>query len=334
MTSPTDHPLPGAGQPSLQEVLLAEPRGFCAGVDRAIEIVERALRKYGAPIYVRHEIVHNTYVVNDLKAKGAIFIEDLADVPPGATLVFSAHGVSRAVRDEADARGFTVFDATCPLVSKVHVELAKLSKEGFEFIMIGHKGHPEVEGTMGQLSQGIYLVEDVADVAHVQPTGHRLAVVTQTTLSVDDAAEILAEVKRVFPHVREPKQQDICYATQNRQDAVKVLAPGVDVVIVVGSRSSSNSNRLRELAERLGTPAYMVDGAEDLQAAWFEGRRRVGLTAGASAPDILVQQVIARLRQMGVVSVRKVEGVQETVHFPLPKGLGDRSMAAVDAARA
>jgi 4-hydroxy-3-methylbut-2-enyl diphosphate reductase len=334
MTSPTDHPLPGAGQPSLQEVLLAEPRGFCAGVDRAIEIVERALRKYGAPIYVRHEIVHNTYVVNDLKAKGAIFIEDLADVPPGATLVFSAHGVSRAVRDEADARGFTVFDATCPLVSKVHVELAKLSKEGFEFIMIGHKGHPEVEGTMGQLSQGIYLVEDVADVAKVSPRGERLAVVTQTTLSVDDAAEILAEVKRVFPHVREPKQQDICYATQNRQDAVKVLAPGVDVVIVVGSRSSSNSNRLRELAERLGTPAYMVDGAEDLQAAWFEGRRRVGLTAGASAPDILVQQVIARLRQMGVVSVRKVEGVQETVHFPLPKGLGDRSMAAVDAARA
>jgi 4-hydroxy-3-methylbut-2-enyl diphosphate reductase len=334
MPSPTDQPPRDAGQPTLQEVLLAEPRGFCAGVDRAIEIVERALRKYGAPIYVRHEIVHNTYVVNDLKAKGAIFIEDLAAVPPGATLVFSAHGVSRAVRDEADARGFIVFDATCPLVSKVHVELAKLSKEGFEFIMIGHKGHPEVEGTMGQLSQGIYLVEDVADVAKVVPSGDRLAVVTQTTLSVDDAAEILAEVKRVFPHVREPKQQDICYATQNRQDAVKVLAPGVDVVIVVGSRTSSNSNRLRELAERLGTPAYMVDGAEDLQTDWFEGRRRVGLTAGASAPDILVQQVIARLRQMGVVSVRKVEGVQETVHFPLPKGLGDRSMAAIDAARA
>jgi 4-hydroxy-3-methylbut-2-enyl diphosphate reductase len=310
-----------------EEVLLAEPRGFCAGVDRAIEIVERALRKHGAPIYVRHEIVHNTYVVNDLKAKGAIFIEDLADVPPGATLVFSAHGVSQAVRAEADVRGFRVFDATCPLVSKVHVELAKLGKEGYEFIMIGHKGHPEVEGTMGQLSEGIYLVEDVADVAHVRPRGAKLAVVTQTTLSVDDAADILAEVKRVFPHVREPKQQDICYATQNRQDAVKVLAPAVDVVIVVGSRTSSNSNRLRELAERLGTPAYMVDGAQDLQPEWFLGRRRVGLTAGASAPDILVQEVIARLRQLGAVSVRKIEGVQETVRFPLPLGLGDRSMA-------
>ena len=310
-----------------QEVLLAEPRGFCAGVDRAIEIVERALRKYGAPIYVRHEIVHNTYVVNDLKAKGAIFIEELSDVPPGATLVFSAHGVSQAVRAEADARGFNVFDATCPLVSKVHVELAKLSKEGYEFIMIGHKGHPEVEGTMGQLTEGIYLVEDVADVVGVRPRGDKLAVVTQTTLSVDDAAEILAEVKRVFPHVREPKQQDICYATQNRQDAVKVLAPAVDVVIVVGSRTSSNSNRLRELAERLGTPAYMVDGAQDLQLSWFEGRRRVGLTAGASAPDILVQEVIARLRELGAVSVRKMDGVKETVHFPLPLGLGDRSMA-------
>ncbi len=310
-----------------EEVLLAEPRGFCAGVDRAIEIVERALRKHGAPIYVRHEIVHNTYVVNDLKAKGAIFIEDLADVPPGATLVFSAHGVSQAVRAEAARRGFQVFDATCPLVSKVHVELAKLGKEGYEFIMIGHKGHPEVEGTMGQLSEGIYLVEDVADVARVRPRGDKLAVVTQTTLSVDDAADILAEVKRVFPHVREPKQQDICYATQNRQDAVKVLAPAVDVVIVVGSRTSSNSNRLRELAERLGTPAYMVDGAQDLQLAWFEGRRRVGLTAGASAPDILVQEVIARLRELGAVSVRKMDGVKETVHFPLPLGLGDRSMA-------
>ena len=310
-----------------EEVLLAEPRGFCAGVYRAIEIVERALRRFGAPIYVRHEIVHNTYVVNDLKAKGAIFIEDLADVPPGATLVFSAHGVSRAVRDEAAARGFNVFDATCPLVSKVHVELAKLAKEGYEFIMIGHKGHPEVEGTMGQLSQGIYLVEDVAEVATVSPRGERLAVVTQTTLSVDDAADILAEVKRVFPHVREPKQQDICYATQNRQDAVKVMAPAVDVMVVVGSRSSSNSNRLREVAERLGTPAYLVDGADDLQASWFEGRRRIGLTAGASAPDILVQQVIARLRELGAVSVRKMSGVEETVRFPLPLGLGDRTMA-------
>ena len=311
----------------LEEVLLAEPRGFCAGVDRAIEIVERALLKFGAPIYVRHEIVHNTYVVNDLTAKGAIFIEDLADVPPGATLVFSAHGVSKAVRVEASQRGFQVFDATCPLVTKVHVEVAKLSKEGYEFIMIGHKGHPEVEGTMGQLSAGIYLVEEAADVRHVRPRGEKLAVVTQTTLSVDDAAEILAEVKRCFPHVREPKKQDICYATQNRQDAIKVLAPAVDVVVVVGSPTSSNSNRLRELAERLGTAAYMVDSASDLRAEWFEGRRRVGLTAGASAPDILVQQVIERLRELGAVSIRTNPGVEETVHFPLPRGLGDRSMA-------
>jgi 4-hydroxy-3-methylbut-2-enyl diphosphate reductase len=317
----------------LEEVVLAEPRGFCAGVDRAIEIVERALVKFGAPIYVRHEIVHNTYVVNDLRAKGAIFIEDLADVPPGATLVFSAHGVSQAVRREADARGFQVFDATCPLVTKVHVEVAKLAKEGFEFIMIGHKGHPEVEGTMGQLSDGIYLVEDAADVQRVRPRGDKLAVVTQTTLSVDDAAQILAEVKRCFPHVREPKKQDICYATQNRQDAVKLIAPKVDVVIVVGSPTSSNSNRLRELAERLGTEAYMVEGAADLQAAWFQGRRRVGLTAGASAPDILVQQVIARLRELGALSIRKMHGVEESVHFPLPRGLGDRSMAELAASR-
>ena len=312
---------------TIDEVLLAEPRGFCAGVDRAIEIVERALQRFGAPIYVRHEIVHNTYVVNDLKTKGAIFIEDLADVPPGATLVFSAHGVSKAVRAEAAQRGFQVFDATCPLVTKVHVEVAKLAKEGFEFIMIGHKGHPEVEGTMGQLSEGIYLVEEAADVVQVQPRGHKLAVVTQTTLSVDDAAAILAEVKRCFPHVREPKQQDICYATQNRQDAVKVMAPAVDVVIVVGSPTSSNSTRLRELAQRLGTQAYMIEGAEALDAAWFVGRRRVGLTAGASAPDLLVQQVVARLRELGAVSVRRMQGVQEDVHFPLPRGLGNRSMA-------
>jgi 4-hydroxy-3-methylbut-2-enyl diphosphate reductase len=317
----------------VEDVLLAEPRGFCAGVDRAIEIVERAIKRFGAPIYVRHEIVHNTYVVNDLKTKGAIFIEDLAEVPPGATLVFSAHGVSRSVRDEAKARGFQVFDATCPLVTKVHVEVAKLAREGFEFIMIGHKGHPEVEGTMGQLNDGIFLVEDVADVQHVKPRGHQLAVVTQTTLSVDDAAAILAEVKRVFPHVREPKQQDICYATQNRQDAVKLMAPQVDVVIVVGSPTSSNSNRLRELAERLGTPAFMVDLANDLQPAWFEGRPRVGLTAGASAPDILVQEVIARLKALGAVSVRRMAGVEETVHFPLPLGLGDKSMREFSAAR-
>jgi len=279
---------------------------------------------------VRHEIVHNTYVVNDLKAKGAIFIEELSDVPPGATLVFSAHGVAKAVRLEAAQRGFQVFDATCPLVTKVHVEVAKLSKEGYEFIMIGHKGHPEVEGTMGQLLEGIYLVEDVHDVAMVQPRGDRLAVVTQTTLSVDDAAEILAAVKRRFPHVREPKKQDICYATQNRQDAIKVLAPQVDVVVVVGSPTSSNSNRLRELAERLGTPAYMVDAASDLRADWFEGRRSVGLTAGASAPDILVQQVIEQLRALGAISVRRLPGVEENVEFPLPLGLGDRSMAALD----
>jgi 4-hydroxy-3-methylbut-2-enyl diphosphate reductase len=317
----------------IDEVVLAEPRGFCAGVDRAIEIVERALRKFGEPIYVRHEIVHNTYVVNDLKAKGAIFIENLSEVPPGATLVFSAHGVSKAVRAEAAERGFHVFDATCPLVTKVHVEVAKLAKLGFEFIMIGHKGHPEVEGTMGQLREGIYLVEDVEDVAEVRPRGDKLAVVTQTTLSVDDAAEILAAVKRQFPHVREPKQQDICYATQNRQDAVKVLAPSVDVVIVVGSPTSSNSNRLRELSQRLGTPAYMVDLASDLQPDWFEGRRRVGLTAGASAPDILVQQVIERLRALGAVSLRRLPGVQEHVEFPLPLGLGDRSMAGIDADR-
>ena len=317
----------------IAEVLLAEPRGFCAGVDRAIEIVERALKKFGAPIYVRHEIVHNTYVVADLKAKGAVFIEDLDQVPPGATLVFSAHGVSQAVRREAAARGFSVFDATCPLVTKVHVEVAKLAREGYEFIMIGHKGHPEVEGTMGQLTEGIYLVEDVPDVALVRPRGDKLAVVTQTTLSVDDAAAILAEVKRRFPDVREPKKQDICYATQNRQDAVKVMAPQVDVVIVVGSPTSSNSNRLRELAERLGTPAHMVDAAADLQPAWFEGRPRVGLTAGASAPDILVQQVIARLRELGATGVRHMAGVEETVHFPLPLGLGDRSMRKAERAR-
>jgi 4-hydroxy-3-methylbut-2-enyl diphosphate reductase len=307
---------------SVQEILLAEPRGFCAGVDRAIEIVERALSKFGRPIYVRHEIVHNTFVVNDLKDKGAIFIEHLDDVPPGATLVFSAHGVSRAIQNEALARGFNIFDATCPLVTKVHVEVAKLHKEGYEFIMIGHKGHPEVEGTMGQLDSGIHLVEDVAGVALVHPAQtERLAVVTQTTLSVDDAAEILAAVKLQFPSVREPKQQDICYATQNRQDAVKVMSSQVDVVIVVGSPTSSNSNRLRELAGRLGADSYMIDSAEELQSVWFEGKSRVGLTAGASAPEVLVQDVITRLRALGAVSVRKMDGIEETIKFPLPKGL-------------
>ncbi|HSV60791.1 MAG TPA: 4-hydroxy-3-methylbut-2-enyl diphosphate reductase [Variovorax sp.] len=307
---------------AVNEIVLAEPRGFCAGVDRAIEIVERALAKFGAPIYVRHEIVHNTYVVNELKGKGAIFIEELDEVPAGSTLVFSAHGVSKAVQAEARARGFSIFDATCPLVTKVHVEVAKLAKEGFEFIMIGHKGHPEVEGTMGQLSRGIHLVEDVQDVARVQPAqAEKLAVVTQTTLSVDDAAEIAAAVRARFPKVREPKQQDICYATQNRQDAVKILSPQVDLVIVVGSPTSSNSNRLRELAQRLGTESYMVDSADELQPQWFEGKTRVGLTAGASAPEVLVTQVIERIRALGAVSVRKMSGIEETIKFPLPKGL-------------
>ncbi len=266
---------------AVQNILLAEPRGFCAGVDRAIEIVEKALAKFGAPIYVRHEIVHNTYVVDDLKAKGAIFIEELDDVPPGATLVFSAHGVSRAVQQEAIARGFQIFDATCPLVTKVHVEVAKLAKEGYEFIMIGHKGHPEVEGTMGQLDGGIHLVEEAEDVAHIAPhQTDKLAVVTQTTLSVDDAAHIAKAIKARFPMVREPKHQDICYATQNRQDAVKLMSAQVDIVIVVGSPTSSNSNRLAEVARKLGTPGYMVDSAEDLQprprswcARWWSASR-------------------------------------------------------------
>ncbi len=309
-------------QVAKRDVLLATPRGFCAGVDRAIDIVSHALQKFGAPIYVRHEIVHNTFVVNDLKQKGAIFIEDLDEVPPGATLVFSAHGVSRAIQDEAKARGFSIFDATCPLVAKVHVEVAKLSKQGYEFLMIGHKGHPEVEGTMGQLSSGIHLVEDEADVERVQPRQTELlAVVTQTTLSVDDAASIMAAIKQRFPNVREPKQQDICYATQNRQDAVKILSRQVDVVIVVGSPTSSNSNRLAELSQRLGTPAYMVDDPSELQAAWIEGHARVGITAGASAPEILVQGVIDKLRALGAVSVQTMSGVEESVQFPLPKGL-------------
>ncbi|MBA2964694.1 MULTISPECIES: 4-hydroxy-3-methylbut-2-enyl diphosphate reductase [Ramlibacter] len=305
-----------------KEILLAEPRGFCAGVDRAIEIVERALAKFGAPIYVRHEIVHNTYVVNDLKSKGAIFIEDLAEVPPGATLVFSAHGVSKAVQEEARQRGFHVFDATCPLVTKVHVEVAKLAREGYEFIMIGHKGHPEVEGTMGQLESGIHLVEDIDDVARVQPgQTEKLAVVTQTTLSVDDAAGIAAAVRQRFPAIREPKQQDICYATQNRQDAVKVLSQQVEVVIVVGSPTSSNSNRLAELARKLGVDSYMVDSADELQPEWLQGKVRVGLTAGASAPELLVNQVIERIRALGAVSLQRMDGVEETMKFPLPKGL-------------
>jgi 4-hydroxy-3-methylbut-2-enyl diphosphate reductase len=306
----------------IDSILLAEPRGFCAGVDRAIEIVEKALAKFGPPIYVRHEIVHNTFVVDALKKKGAVFVEDLNDVPPGATLIFSAHGVSRLVQQEAQARGFSIFDATCPLVTKVHVEVAKLHKEGYEFIMIGHKGHPEVEGTLGQIDSGIHLVETVADVAGVNPSQtERLAVVTQTTLSMDDTAEILAVVQQKFPTIRQPKQQDICYATQNRQDAVKWLSGQVDVVIVVGSPASSNSNRLRELAHRMGADSYMVDSAQELQAHWFEGKPRVGLTAGASAPEVLVQEVVVRLREMGAVSVRTMNGLQENTKYPLPKGL-------------
>ena len=306
----------------MSEVILAEPRGFCAGVDRAIQIVERALAKFGAPIYVRHEIVHNTYVVNDLKARGVIFIEDLAGAPPGATLIFSAHGVPKSVEQQARARGLRVFDATCPLVSKVHVEVAKLRKEGYEFIMIGHRGHPEVEGTMGQLDGGIHLVETVQDVARVQPTRtDKLAVVTQTTLSVDDAAAILAAIEARFPAVRQPKRQDICYATQNRQDAVKLMARKVDVVIVVGSPTSSNSNRLREVARKLGVESHMIDSADELNPDWVRGKPCIGLTAGASAPDILVRQVIERLRALGAVSVRELDGIREAVKFPLPKGL-------------
>lgn len=316
----------------MREVVLAAPRGFCAGVDRAIDIVEHALAKFGRPIYVRHEIVHNTHVVNDLRNRGAIFVEELDEVPAGATLVFSAHGVSKALRQEAERRGFRIFDATCPLVTKVHVEVAKLAKEGYEFLMIGHKGHPEVEGTMGQLSTGIHLVESEEDVAHVQPSQtDKLAVVTQTTLSVDDAAQITAAIKARFPNIREPKQQDICYATQNRQDAVKVLSQAADLVIVVGSPTSSNSNRLAELALRLGVPAYLVDDASGLQPQWFEGVRTVGLTAGASAPEVLVQGVVERIRELGAISVRNMDGVREPMAFPLPKGLkleGDAASAS------
>jgi 4-hydroxy-3-methylbut-2-enyl diphosphate reductase len=304
------------------EILLAQPRGFCAGVDRAIEIVERALQQFGAPIYVRHEIVHNAYVVNDLRNKGAIFIEDLDDVPAGNTLVFSAHGVSKAVRDEAESRGLKVFDATCPLVTKVHVEVAKMRKQGAEIVMIGHAGHPEVEGTMGQAEEGMHLVETVEDVEKLQVANpDLLAYVSQTTLSVDDTAEIIAALKNRFPNIIEPKKGDICYATTNRQEAVKFLAPQVEVVVVVGSPNSSNSNRLREVAEKKGTPAYMVDNAAAIDPAWIAGKKRIGVTAGASAPEVLVQAVIDRLKELGAASVRALEGVEEHVTFPLPKGL-------------
>lgn len=304
------------------EILLAQPRGFCAGVDRAIEIVERALQQFGAPIYVRHEIVHNAYVVNDLRQKGAIFIEDLADVPTGNTVIFSAHGVSQDIREEAEQRGLKVFDATCPLVTKVHMEVAKMRRDGCEIIMIGHAGHPEVEGTMGQVDGGMYLVETIADVSRIQVSDvNKLAYVTQTTLSVDDTTDIIAALKQRFPAIIEPKKGDICYATTNRQEAVKFMAPQVDLVIVVGSPNSSNSNRLRELAEKLNVTAYMLDQAEQIQPAWLTGVKRIGVTAGASAPEVLVQQVIDRLRELGAQSVRTLPGVEEGVTFPMPKGL-------------
>ena len=311
------------------DILLAQPRGFCAGVDRAIEIVERALAQFGAPIYVRHEIVHNKYVVDDLRTKGAVFIEELSEAP-ASTVIFSAHGVSRAVRAEAAERGLHIFDATCPLVTKVHVEVVKMREQGLEVIMIGHKGHPEVEGTMGQTDDGIYLVEVEEDAATINvKTPEQLAYVTQTTLSVDDTRGIIAALKQRFPLIIEPKKADICYATQNRQDAVKVMAPQVDVVIVVGSPNSSNSNRLRELAEKMGVAAYMVDNAGDVDPRWFHEVKMVGVTAGASAPEVLVESVLTCIKSLGASSVRVLEGVEETVSFPLPKGLKGLQSIAV-----
>jgi 4-hydroxy-3-methylbut-2-enyl diphosphate reductase len=309
-------------------VLLANPRGFCAGVDRAIAIVEQALAKCGAPIYVRHEVVHNKYVVDDLKAKGAVFVEQLDEVPPGSTVVFSAHGVPKAVRAEADARGLTVFDATCPLVTKVHTEVARMRDDGREIVMIGHAGHPEVEGTMGQCEGGIHLVESVEDVERLAVVdGDALAYVTQTTLSVDDAAAIVSALKARFPDIIGPKKDDICYATQNRQDAVKLMAQQADVVIVVGSPNSSNSNRLREVAANRGVPAYMIDRAELLRPEWLEGKSNVGVTAGASAPEVLVREVLARLAELGATTVRELDGARERVVFPLPKGLHGHATA-------
>jgi 4-hydroxy-3-methylbut-2-enyl diphosphate reductase len=304
------------------KLLLANPRGFCAGVDRAIEIVERALTLHGAPIYVRHEVVHNKFVVEGLRAKGAIFIEELTDVPPDSILIFSAHGVPQSVRREAEARGLTVFDATCPLVTKVHIEVSRMREQGKEIIMIGHAGHPEVEGTIGQSNGGMYLVESPADVQKLKVTDeNQLAFVTQTTLSVDDASSIIAALKARFPQIIGPKKDDICYATQNRQDAVKFLAQQCDVVIVVGSPNSSNSNRLREVADNLNVPAYLVDNATELKAEWLQGKKNVGVTAGASAPEVLVDNVVTRLKEMGVESVNELEGISENVVFPLPKAL-------------
>jgi len=304
------------------DVVLASPRGFCAGVERAIEIVERALAQRGAPIYVRHEIVHNKYVVEDLRRKGAVFVEELDEVPRGSTVIFSAHGVSKEIRRDAEARGLKVFDATCPLVTKVHVEVAKMLREGYDIVMIGHRGHPESEGTMGQAESGMHLVETVEDVARLEiAKPERLAYVTQTTLSVDDAAQIVAALRRRFPSIRGPKRDDICYATQNRQDAVKFMAPRCDVVIVVGSPNSSNSNRLREVAENMGVEAYMVDNAADLRPEWIAGKRRVGVTAGASAPQVLVDELIARLKELGAQSGRQLDGITERVVFSLPRAL-------------
>ena len=303
-------------------VILAKPRGFCAGVDRAIEIVERALERHGAPIYVRHEVVHNKYVVDDLRTKGAVFVEDLAGVPAGSAVVFSAHGVSQAVRHEAASRGLEVFDATCPLVTKVHVEVSRMREQGREIVMIGHRGHPEVEGTMGQSQGGIYLVETPGDVATlVVDDENNLGYVTQTTLSVDDAASIIVALKARFPGIVGPKKDDICYATQNRQDAVKALAQQADVVLVVGSPNSSNSNRLREVAQNMGVSAHMIDKAADLDPQWLAGKRRVGVTAGASAPEVLVRELVERLRALGATEVLEMDGIHEAVVFPLPKAL-------------
>jgi 4-hydroxy-3-methylbut-2-enyl diphosphate reductase len=302
--------------------MLANPRGFCAGVERAIAIVERALQQFGAPIYVRHEIVHNKFVVEDLRAKGAVFVEELDEVPRGSTVIFSAHGVSKEVQADAARRGLKVFDATCPLVTKVHVEVAKMLRDGYEIVMIGHRGHPEAEGTMGQANSGMHLVETVEDVARLEPMSGRLAYVTQTTLSVDDAAAVIAALKTRFPAIRGPKRDDICYATQNRQDAVKFMAPKCEVVIVVGSPNSSNSNRLREVAEHMGAQAYMVDRATDLRPEWVAGKQRVGVTAGASAPEVLVNELIARLKALGAARVVTLEGITESVVFTLPRGLG------------
>ena len=310
--------------PENAEILMAQPRGFCAGVDRAINIVNEALTRFGAPIYVRHEIVHNAYVVNELREKGAVFVEELHEVPKGGIVVFSAHGVSQEVRKDAQERGLQVYDATCPLVTKVHLEVVKMCKDGFTVLMIGHAGHPEVEGTMGQVKEGVFLIEKLSDIDSLSfPSDEKIAFVTQTTLSVDETKEIVEALTKKFPNIVQPRKQDICYATQNRQDAVKFMAPQVEVVIVVGSAASSNSNRLRELSEKLGVPSYMVDAPDQLKPEWFVGKRRVGLTAGASAPETLAQSIVDRIQEFGPRQVRALPGVVEDVTFSLPKNLID-----------